>query len=52
MYHYLTSNPYHQADFFNKNTIILLHGFIKKTQKIPEKHIDLAKTRLNSIEHI
>lgn len=26
--------------------IILLHGFIKKTQKIPQKDLDIAKRRL------
>ncbi|MDM8562782.1 type II toxin-antitoxin system RelE/ParE family toxin [Candidatus Marithioploca araucensis] len=27
------------------NQIILLHGFIKKSQKTPQKEIDLARTR-------
>jgi len=28
------------------NTIVLLHGFIKKTQKIPSKELELAGKRL------
>ena len=28
-------------------TIILLHGFIKKTQKTPNKEIEIALTRMN-----
>jgi len=35
---------------FYKNAIILLHGFIKKTQKTPRQHIVLAKNRLNSFD--
>ncbi len=35
---------------FHKNSIILLHGFIKKTQKTPKRHIGLAKKHLNSID--
>ncbi len=27
--------------------MILLHGFVKKSQKIPQKEIDLAHTRKN-----
>lgn len=37
---------------FRKNSIIILHAFIKKTQKVPKKHIDLAKKRANSVDHI
>ncbi len=29
--------------------IVLLHGFIKKTQKIPEKDIELAKQRMTKL---
>jgi len=29
--------------------IILLHGFIKKTQKIPAKELDIAKRRLSNL---
>ena len=28
-----------------KHTLILLHGFQKKTQKTPKKEIELAETR-------
>ncbi len=29
--------------------IILLHGYIKKTQKIPAKELDIAKRRLSNL---
>jgi len=29
---------------FNKNKAVLLHAFIKKTQKTPEKELNIAKT--------
>jgi phage-related protein len=29
--------------------MILLHGFIKKSQKLPEKELDIAKNRLNNL---
>ncbi|MGI9214781.1 MAG: type II toxin-antitoxin system RelE/ParE family toxin [Gammaproteobacteria bacterium] len=32
------------------NTIVLLHGFIKKSQKIPAKELDLAKKRKQQLE--
>ena len=35
---------------FSGNKAVLLHGFIKKTSKIPGKEIDLAIKRLNSLE--
>jgi phage-related protein len=28
------------------STIVLLHGFIKKTQKLPQKDLEIAKRRL------
>ena len=31
-------------------SIILLHGFIKKSQKIPQKDLELAKRRLKKIQ--
>lgn len=31
----------------NNSEMILLHGFIKKSQKTPQKEIDLARTRKN-----
>lgn len=34
---------------FHQNTIILLHGFIKKTQKTPANEIELAKKRARKI---
>ncbi len=37
---------------FCKNKIILLHGFIKKSQKTPERHVLLAKKRLYAIDLI
>ncbi len=32
-----------------KSNMILLHGFIKKSQKIPQKELELAKQRYRSI---
>jgi phage-related protein len=29
-----------------KNEMVLLHGFIKKDQKIPRKEMDIARNRL------
>ena len=29
--------------------IVILHTFIKKTQKIPKKHMDLARKRLKEV---
>ncbi len=37
---------------FCRNKIVLLHGFIKKSQKTPERHIQLAKKRFYSIDSI
>lgn len=34
---------------FNEGSIILLHGFIKKTQKTPKNEIDLAKKRAKNL---
>lgn len=34
---------------FNAGSIILLHGFIKKTQKTPKSEIDLAKKRAKNL---
>lgn len=33
----------------DKQTMILLHGFIKKSQKTPKAEIDLAKQRLKAL---
>ncbi|WP_223146667.1 type II toxin-antitoxin system RelE/ParE family toxin [Methylomonas albis] len=33
----------------DKQTMILLHGFIKKSQKTPKAEIDLAKQRLKTL---
>lgn len=35
---------------FDKEIIILLSAFVKKTQKIPKKYLNLAKKRLNSLD--
>lgn len=32
------------------DTIVLLHGFIKKSQKIPQKELDLSKKRRQQLE--
>lgn len=34
---------------FDDGTIVLLHGFIKKTQKTPQHEIDLAKKRAKKL---
>ena len=34
---------------FSDSTIILLHGFIKKTQKTPKQEIELAKKRAKNV---
>lgn len=36
---------------FEDSTIILLHGFIKKTQKTPTADIDVAKQRAKNLEN-
>lgn len=35
---------------FYKHSIVLLYGFVKKSQKIPHRVIELAKKRLDSLE--
>ena len=35
---------------FSKNKAILLHGFIKKTSKIPKKEINIAIKRFDDLE--
>ena len=35
---------------FSKNKAILLHGFIKKTSKIPKKEIRIAIKRFDNLE--
>ena len=35
---------------FSKNKAILLHGFIKKTSKIPKKEISIATRRFSGLE--
>jgi len=37
---------------FCNDTIILLHAFVKKTQKLSKKDVFLAKCRLKSIDFI
>ena len=34
---------------FNEGSIVLLHGFIKKTQKTPLQEIDLARKRAKNL---
>ena len=34
---------------FHEGTIVLLHGFIKKTQKAPQQEIDLARKRAKKL---
>lgn len=32
--------------FYAKKRIILLHGFVKKTDKTPQRHLDIAEKRM------
>lgn len=34
-----------------ENEIIILHAFIKKTQKTPQKELLIARKRLNEVKH-
>ena len=34
---------------FHENKIVVLHGFIKKTQKTPGEDIDLARRRMGEV---
>lgn len=36
---------------FHGNRMVLLHGIIKKTQKTPQKDLDLARKRQREVEH-
>jgi len=36
----------------HKQTLVLLHGFIKKTQKIPAKELKTAKDRLSEFRRL
>ena len=38
--------------FHKKKVIILLHIFIKKTQRISKRQMNLAKNRLKSLDHL
>lgn len=37
---------------FLRDTIIILHGFVKKTQQIPSKELNLAIRRLASLDTV
>jgi len=37
--------------FIHANSMILLHGFIKKTKTTPKQDLDLAKTRKKEVEN-
>jgi len=34
---------------FHQQTLVVLHGFIKKTQKTPAEDLDLAKRRMREV---
>ena len=38
--------------FNNKKVVIVLHGFIKKSQRIPAKHLQTARNRKKRIDGI
>jgi len=33
------------------NTMVILHSFVKKTQKTPQKEINIARQRLREVKH-
>jgi phage-related protein len=35
---------------FHKNKVVVLHGFLKKSQKIPQKEIILAQQKLSTLD--
>ena len=37
---------------FHKSQILLLHGFIKKSQKIPQREIKIALQKLNLLDRV
>ncbi len=37
--------------FFHSNKMVLLHGFIKKTQSTPKQDLNLAKARKKEVEN-
>lgn len=37
---------------FHKNTVILLHGFLKKSQHIPNKEIETARKKLSTLDRV
>jgi phage-related protein len=37
---------------FNNNKAIILHGFIKKSQKTPQKELSVAQQKLLSLDNI
>ena len=34
----------------NKNRLVILHGFIKKSQKTPKNHIAVAQSRMKGLK--
>lgn len=36
---------------FHKRSVVLLHGFSKKTQKLPVKHLNIALGKKNQIDN-
>ena len=37
---------------FHKSQIFLLHGFVKKSQKIPQKEIKIASQKLKLLDRV
>lgn len=37
---------------FNNQYVVLLHGFVKKTQKLPTKHLNVALKKKNQLDDI
>lgn len=49
----LTSNRIGRVTFcINDGRMVLLHGFVKKTQKTPAKEIELALSRINKLSRM
>lgn len=34
-----------------RNEIVVLHCFVKKTQKTPSRHLDIARMRMNEVKN-
>ncbi len=37
---------------FHQNTVVLLHGFIKKSQKTPQQELAVAQTKASTLDRV